>query len=85
MEWLHPYLAFSLCCGLITALLPRGSLRATATMVMGLLMTLCWLDCLRTLLSLPMPSAPASGVLTAASAPGYLARSCAAWADAAGR
>lgn len=44
MEWLHSFAALSLCCGVAAALLPEGSLRRTAALVLGLVLTLCWVE-----------------------------------------
>ena len=44
MEWLHSCAALSLCCGVAAALLPEGSLRRTAALVLGLALTLCWVE-----------------------------------------
>lgn len=44
MEWLHSFAALSLCCGVAAALLPEGSLRRTAALVLGLALTLCWVE-----------------------------------------
>lgn len=64
MDWLHPFVALTLCCGLVLTLLPEGSLRRTAALVIGLMMTLCWADSILALLHLPpLPDLPAS-VLT---------------------
>ncbi len=46
MEWLHSFATLSLCCGVAAALLPEGSLRRTAALVMGLVLTLCWVESL---------------------------------------
>lgn len=54
MEWLHPLIALTLCCGAVTALLPQGGLKNTAALVMGLLLTLCWAECLAALLDWPL-------------------------------
>lgn len=84
MEWLHPYVTLSVICGMVSALLPRGSLRDTAAMAMGLLVTLCWLDCLRDLLALPAATSP-QGVLTSTVHGGYMASVMDAWQAVAGR
>ena len=59
MDWLHPFIAFALCCGAVTTLLPEGGLRRTAALVIGLMLTLCWAQCLGTLLGYTAPEAPA--------------------------
>lgn len=61
MEWLHPFIALTLCCGVVLTLLPEGSLRRTAALVLGLVMTLCWADGIASLLHWPeLPQAPAT-------------------------
>lgn len=61
MEWLHPFIALTLCCGLVLSLLPEGSLRRTAALVLGLMVTLCWADSLASLLHWPaLPEPPAT-------------------------
>lgn len=61
MEWLHPFIALTLCCGIILTLLPEGSLRRTAALVLGLIMTLCWADSLSALFHWPaLPEPPAT-------------------------
>ena len=61
MEWLHPFIALTLCCGLVLSLLPEGSLRRTAALVLGLMVTLCSADSLAALLHWPsLPEPPAT-------------------------
>ena len=60
MEWLHSFAALSLCCGVAAALLPEGSLRKTASLVLGLMLTLCWAEGLCRAFGLAGPPAPAS-------------------------
>lgn len=61
MEWLHPFIALTLCCGLVLSLLPEGSLRRTAALVLGLMVTLCWADSLAALFHWPsLPEPPAT-------------------------
>lgn len=61
MEWLHPFIALTLCCGLVLSLLPEGSLRRTAALVLGLMVTLCWAESLAALFHWPaLPEAPAT-------------------------
>lgn len=64
MELLETFSALALVSGLMSALLPEGSLRRTAAMAAGLLMLLIWSDGLGALMQLPEFSPPAS-VLTA--------------------
>lgn len=62
VEWLHPFIALALCSGAVMTLLPQGSLRKTAALVIGLMMTLCWAECVASLLDWPdwtLSSAPA--------------------------
>lgn len=70
MAWLHPFAAMVLCCGAAAALLSKGGLKRTAMMVMGFLITLCWMDSVGKVLRLPeSPPAPATVLTeTAASA-----------------
>lgn len=63
MEWLHPFIALTLCCGVVLTLLPEGTLRRTAALTLGLMMMLCWADSLTDLLHLPQFSSPAATVL----------------------
>lgn len=61
MEWLHPFITLTLCCGLVLSLLPEGSLRRTAALVLGLMVTLCWADSLAALFHWPaLPEAPST-------------------------
>ena len=61
MEWLHSFAALSLCCGVAAALLPEGSLRKTASLVLGLLLTLCWVESLCGMAGLgALPDVPSS-------------------------
>jgi len=46
IEVLHTFAALALSCGVVSALLPDGAIRKTASLVMGLMMTLCWLESL---------------------------------------
>lgn len=72
MEWLHPFIALTLCCGVVLTLLPEGSLRRTAALVLGLALTLCWADGVAALLHLPeLPQPPATVLMqTGYEAPG---------------
>lgn len=62
LEVLSGFAALSLISGALTALLPEGSLRRTACMVVGLLMLMYWYTGLQTLGDrLPLPGhSPAS-------------------------
>ena len=51
-ELLTGFAALSVLAGMLTALLPEGSLRRTACMVVGLLMLMYWYDGLQTLTGL---------------------------------
>lgn len=64
MTWLHPFIALTLCCGVTLTLLPEGSLRRTAALVIGLLMTLCWAESLAALLRWPQWSELPATMLT---------------------
>lgn len=64
MEWLHPFIALTLCCGLVLTLLPEGSLRRTAVLVLGLTITLCWAESVFSLLQWPSLSEPPATALT---------------------
>lgn len=64
MDWLHPFIALTLCCGVILTLLPDGSLRRTAALVIGLMMTLCWADSLSTLFKWPSITQTSGSMLT---------------------
>ena len=76
MDWLHPFVALTLCCGLVLTLLPEGTLRRTAALVIGLMLTLCWADSVLALLHLPpLPDLPD----TALTMTGYDAQR--AWED----
>ncbi len=61
MRILQSFAALSLASGAMMALLPEGSLRKTAGMVVGLLMLLCWAEGIAELLGHPIdPSLPAT-------------------------
>lgn len=63
MDWLHPFITLTLCCGIALSLLPEGGLRRTAALVLGLLMTLCWADGIGMLLHWPqLPQSPATAL-----------------------
>ena len=65
---LHRFSALTLMLGVLSWLLPEGSLRRTAMMAAGLMAALCFLEGMQGLASLPEgPSAPAT-VLTDTSA-----------------
>ena len=53
MALLRPFATMALISGALLMLLPEGSLRKTAALVMGLLLTLCWAEGLMGLLRLP--------------------------------
>ena len=63
MEWLYPFVTLALCCGLVLSLLPEGSLRRTAALVLGLMMTLCWAESLAVLFHWPALTDPPATVL----------------------
>lgn len=64
MEWLHPFIALALCCSMVTTLLPEGSLKRTAALVIGLMLTLCWAECLTGLFRWPETTAVTAGLLS---------------------
>lgn len=65
MNWLHPFIAFTLCCGVVLSLLPEGSLRRTAALVIGLVLMLCWADGIFALLHWPaLPELPATALVS---------------------
>lgn len=68
MELLTTFAALSLAAGAVLSLLPDGSLRRTASMVIGLLMLLCWADGIAQLLQLPLAFSPPETVLSPTSA-----------------
>lgn len=53
MPMLKTFATLALISGALLALLPEGSLRRTAALVMGLLLTLCWAQGLMALFHLP--------------------------------
>ena len=61
MALLKTFATLALISGALLVLLPEGSLRRTAALVMGLLLTLCWAEGLIGLISLI--SLPQDGVL----------------------
>lgn len=64
LKSLYAFAALSMAGTILLALLPRGSLRRTASMVVGLLALLCWAESFLGLLKwADVPSAPIS-VLT---------------------
>ena len=83
MALLKTFATLAILAGALLMLLPDGSLRRTAALVMGLLLTLCWAEGLAGLVDLPeggaLPDTPLSvtgmSVQTAANdAAGSLAR-----------
>ncbi|MCH5286740.1 MAG: hypothetical protein J1E43_04910 [Christensenellaceae bacterium] len=57
MALLKTFATLALISGALLVLLPDGSLRRTAALVMGLLLTLCWAEGLISLISLPQGGA----------------------------
>ena len=53
MSLLKTFATLALISGALLVLLPEGSLRRTAALVMGLMLTLCWAQGLMALLRLP--------------------------------
>ncbi|MBQ8554889.1 MAG: hypothetical protein IJ438_03345 [Clostridia bacterium] len=78
MSLLHQFAALSLISGVMMTLLPDGSLRRTARMVVGLLMLLSWADGLADLMQIPVTAALPSTVLSPAGASVEEAQSAAA-------
>lgn len=64
MQWLRSFAALALLCGAVMTLLPAGGIRKTAALVMGLLITLSWVDSLRELPMLPERFARPATLLT---------------------
>ena len=56
MVLLRTFATLALISGALLVLLPEGSLRRTAALVMGLLLTLCWAQGLMALIQLPPAS-----------------------------
>lgn len=74
---LKQFAALSLASGALMTLIPEGSIRKTASMVVGLLMLLCWSDGILQLLDRASTVGHASSPQTALTATGYDA--AAAW------
>lgn len=53
LELLKQFAALALMSGIVTSLLPEGTMKRTASMVIGLLMLLCWAEGLAGLLAIP--------------------------------
>ena len=64
MSLLKTFATMALLCGALLMLLPEGSLRRTAALVMGLLLTLCWAEGLAGVISLPEGGALPDTVLS---------------------
>ena len=70
MELIRSFAALSLVCGAALLLLPEGSLRRAASLAMGLMLALFWLQGLTKLLRLPqLAQAPATILAPSAAAP----------------
>ena len=54
MTLLKTFATMALISGALLMLLPEGTLRKTAALVMGLMLTLCWVEGLLTLFRLPV-------------------------------
>lgn len=64
MDWLWPFVALTLCCGAVMWMLPEGSLKKTAGLVIGLMLVMCWADCLAQLFQWPELPKPPDTLLT---------------------
>ena len=63
MELLYAFSGLSLACACVLSILPSGSLKRTAAMALGLMMTLFWFSGLTKFLRLPAPTDAPSSVL----------------------
>ena len=72
MAWLEPFAAMVMVCSVAAALLPSGTIKKKALMVMGMLLTLCWLACLPGLFRLEEVHPPASVLTETAVSTGQL-------------
>ena len=64
MALLKTFATMALIAGALLMLLPEGSLRKTAALVMGLMLTLCWAEGLMALFQLPEGGAYSGTALT---------------------
>ena len=64
MALLKTFATMALISGALLVLLPEGSLRRTAALVVGLMLTLCWAGGLMELARLPEPGPLPGAVLT---------------------
>ena len=64
MALLKTFATMALISGALLMLLPEGSLRKTAALVMGLMLTLCWAEGIIMLFRLPVGGAYPDTVLT---------------------
>ena len=70
MELIRSFAALSLACGAALLLLPEGSLRRTASLAMGLVLALCWLQGLMGLFRLNLDvDAPETILVPSAASP----------------
>ncbi len=68
MQLLHTFAALTLAAGAVMSLLPEGSIRRSAGMVVGLMMLMCWAEGIAALLDLSFGAASPSTVLTGSGA-----------------
>lgn len=63
IDLLRTFSTLALISGAVLNLLPEGSLRKTAALALGLMITLCWAQGLMDMLDLPEPSASSASAL----------------------
>lgn len=67
MELLTRFAAVSLASGVILTLLPEGTIRRTARLVIGLMLLMLWAEGLQSLLTLPSSASVPTSVLSPSS------------------